>query len=223
MNKTSCLPRKLSNSKKGCHSDPLIRYGYGFPCGVEIVQERLKPLVLHKEDRFLDLGCGGGLYVFEASKQVQEAWGLDASLSLIPQVKVFNIESSNMYFHKVKFQDVEFSDGYFNEIYARNSLCYLSDKERLFFLKRIAHAFAPRALFLLEDVVLFPGWEKAVLDFMANKPGIVLPLCLVETGHNDIYPFDANRIEGNFSQAGFKLLDIWQTGLAYGVDLFQKI
>jgi cyclopropane fatty-acyl-phospholipid synthase-like methyltransferase len=196
-----------------------------FPFNQEEVRASLAILELEDTDYFIDFGSGCGHHVFEAAKVAKEAWGIDGSPSLVEYAREFNKDNSNVTIKQFAFQGLKICAGYFTKGFARNALTYLQENERREFLSSVSIGFADGGWFLLEDVILFPGWEQAVADFKANLPGISMPACLTDPvveARKETYPFDSMTLEANFSAVGFQLHSIESTCPGYGRALFQK-
>lgn len=187
------------------------------------VQRSLRPLHLCETDRLIDFGCGCGYLVREAAKIVHEAWGVDISPYLVAVARDTIQSVPNAWVEQFAFQGMTLERAYFTKGHARNALSYLTEAEKWEFLQGVAPGFAPGALFLLEDVILFPGWEQAVEDFRAGLPGVTMPSCLVAPlAGPDTKPFHAETLEKGFRGAGFRLSSLEEVCPGYGRALFVK-
>ena len=193
-----------------------------FPYNATQVQADLAPLELRSEDQFIDLGCGCGYHVFEAAKVVKEAAGVDISPFQIDFAKKFNKDVENADFDTISFREMALADSYFTKGFAKSALHQLMEKEKWEFFERISTGFSKGALFLLSDVILFPGWEKVMKRFKAGVPNQSLPACLVSPGHDDVHPFDGVTLKKNFNKVGFQTIYIKKISLGHGTVLLRK-
>ena len=196
------------------------------PFNPEEIKASLAPLELNGTDHFIDFGCGCGHHLHEAAKVVQQAWGVDLSPHMVASAREFNKDLPNVVIDQFALQGLSICEGYFTKGFARDSLTFLQEDARHEFLMGISRGFAEGALFLLEDVILFPGWEQAIVDFKVGLPGISMPAFLVDPNPEaryDTIPFDSATLEGFFSCAGFQALSIESVCPGYGRALFQKV
>ena len=101
------------------------------PSGKKRLETMFKLAKLKKTDRFVDLGCGDGRFVFKAAPEVEEAIGYDLSIPLVVfgRIKAFLTRSkAKIRFGNIWQQDVSDSTVIF---------CYLLPNAMVHFHKSV--------------------------------------------------------------------------------------
>ncbi|MCE1245234.1 MAG: class I SAM-dependent methyltransferase [Firmicutes bacterium] len=111
----------------------------------------LECLSLNSDDVFIDFGCGNGDMLFEASKIVKLAAGLDMSEDQLELAKEKTKGCANVQLIKSDFLSYNPGDLIFSKASARKSLHHLTDDEKVRFIGKIAPFFKKDSLFLMED------------------------------------------------------------------------
>jgi len=88
-------------------------------------------------ERVLDLGSGGGIDCFIASKQVGpggEVWGLDMTPQMIRLARrnAEQVDAANVQFRLGEIEDMPFEEGYFDAIISNCVINLSTDKARVF-------------------------------------------------------------------------------------------
>jgi SAM-dependent methyltransferase len=92
---------------------------------------------LRAGERVLDLGSGGGIDCFIASKQVGpdgEVWGLDMTPQMIRLARrnAKQVDATNVQFRLGEIEDMPFEEGYFDAIISNCVINLSTDKARVF-------------------------------------------------------------------------------------------
>lgn len=201
-----------------------IRYNERNPKNIKEIMECLAPLELDVNDRFVDFGSGEGFHLLEAAKRVREAVGIDISSFQMTRAHRHLRGVENVKLIKADFSERMLDAGQFTKGFSRRALHHLSDKEKASFFAHIGPSFLPGALFLLEDVICFPGWQSAVVDFREGRsdPKLRVPDCLLQDIGEE-FPTDAVTLEDALAHGGFLALSCERGSPFYGRILAQRV
>ena len=175
------------------------------------------------QDRFIDFGSGEGFHLFEAAKQVKEAVGIDVSSFQMAKAKKHLRPLDNVHLIEAEFSNLVLPPGLFTKGFSRRALHHLDDKGKSLFFAKIGPSFTAGALFLLEDIIRFPGWQDALADFRKDRSGSksMVPDCILQdTGEE--FPTDVQVLEMAFADGGFQVLSCEQESPFYGRILAQR-
>ena len=200
------------------------RYNKKNPRELKAILECLAPLELEGGDRFVDFGCGQGFHLLEAAKRVQQAIAVDGSPSQLAHARRVLRGRANVQFLLSDFLQVRLAGGWISKGFSRRALHHLDDRGKHAFLAGISPAFGPGGLFLLEDVIRFPGWQAALADFQAGRgdPALQVPLCL-QADIGEAFPAQLGTLAAAFAGGGFRILSCQQLSPFYGRILAQHV
>lgn len=194
-------------------------------------QACLDRLQLAKDDALVDFGCGNGEFLELAARLVRTAVGVDASGPQVEQARRRLAHVPNVHLVETEFLDFDPGGQRFTRGFSRKALHHLADPEKERFLHRIAPAFEPGALFLLEDGMFF-GFEREELDThwdelvseAASYYGDSWPAKREDVLHSfrEEFPTGANRWARLFHQAGFAVKALKPRCSFYGTLLAVK-
>lgn len=200
-----------------------IRYNARNPQIITEIRECLAPLKLDENDRFVDFGSGEGLHLLEAASRVEEAVGIDISPFQMAQAQRRLRHVGNVTLIEADFSDLMLDTYHFTKGFSRRALHHLNDEEKASFFANIGPSFATGALFLLEDVIRFPGWQAALVDFREGRsdPKLKVPDCILQDIGEE-FPADAETLDGALAHGGFRVLSCEQGSPFYGRILSQR-
>ena len=133
-------------------------------------------------ERVLDLGSGGGIDCFIASKQVGpggEVWGLDMTPQMIRLARrnAEQVDAANVQFRLGEIEDMPFEEGYFDAIISNCVINLSTDKARVF--REAFRVLKPGGRLRVSDMVLtadLPEVEHADLSAWAGCIAGALPV-----------------------------------------------
>ncbi len=126
-------------------------------------------LRLSPGDRVIDFGCGNGEFLDAALKTAESAVGVDQAGSRLAAAALRFKGDTRVKLVKSPFLNFEPGGGTFTKGFSRKALHHLTDREKTLFFAKTGKSFAPKALFLVEDVIF--DFEMPDLD--RNWPGLM--------------------------------------------------
>ena len=120
-------------------------------------------------DRVIDFGCGNGDFLAAALKTAGSAVGVDQAGSRLAAAARRFKGDSRVKLVKSPFLDFEPGGETFTKGFSRKALHHLTDREKTLFFAKTGKSFAPKALFLMEDIIF--DFERPDLD--RNWPGLM--------------------------------------------------
>lgn len=135
----------------------------------------IEMLDLKADDSLIDFGCGNGDFLLLASEKVKSAVGVDISAAQVEEAKKKLTGRHGTEVLHSTFLDFAPEERTFTKGFSRKALHHLTDPEKEQFILKMAPAFKPGALFLLEDGMyesfrradLEKNWDKLMADAAA--------------------------------------------------------
>lgn len=190
----------------------------------------IEPLQLGREDRFVDYGCGNGLFLALARPRTAGAVGVDSSpeqiklarenLAGVPGVELVEMDL-------LRFAQEWGGAAGFTKAFSRKALHHLDDAQKGSFFQGASRQLDRGALFLVEDAVFdfdkaelearMPQVEREAQAFFGNlwprKRADVLRTLANE------FPTGWRQWEAALRQGGFDIVRRWQKTCFYGAIL----
>lgn len=182
-------------------------------------------------DSLVDLGCGNGDFLLAAAPRVKRALGVDVSAPQAEEARRKLAALPNAEVVLSSFLDFDPAGRTFTRGFSRKALHHLTDAEKEAFLLKLAPAFEPGALFLLEDGMyaefgrdgLDRNWDRLMADAAAFY-GAAWPAKkkdLVHSFREEFAPGTADWIR-IFGKAGFRIIENRPKNSFYGTLLAVK-
>ncbi len=207
------------------------RYNSVYATPAEEFQACLDKLSLSGTDSLLDLGCGNGDFLLLASRRVSKAVGVDISGPQADAAEQKLKGAPNARIVRSSFMEFSPAGEVFTRGFARKSLHHLTDPEKRIFFSRLAPAFPPGSLFLMEDVIF--DFERAELDKHWDKllseaekfygPAWEAKKKDVPHTFREEFPTGYPEWERIFGSAGFQIIGRERTNYFYGSLLAKKL
>ncbi len=181
-------------------------------------------------DRVIDFGCGNGEFLDAALKTAGSAVGVDQAGSRLAAAALRFRGDARVKLVKSPFLDFEPGGQTFTKGFSRKALHHLTDREKTLFFAKAGKSFAPKALFLVEDVIF--DFERPDLD--RNWPGLMRD-CAAYYGASwerrksevifcfrEEYPTGIKAWTSALAAGGFKIIHRGRRGPFYGSLLAEK-
>lgn len=181
-------------------------------------------------DSVIDFGCGNGDFLDAALKTAGSAVGVDQAGSRLAAAALRFKGDTRVKLVKSPFLDFEPGGETFTKGFSRKALHHLTDREKTLFFAKAGKSFAPKALFLVEDVIF--DFEKPDLD--RNWPGLMKDCAAYygaswERRKNEVvfcfrkeYPAGIKAWTSALAAGGFKVIQRGRRSSFYGSLLAEK-